>query len=805
MTARPLRTAGWGLLLLALVLALLAALPSAGASHEAPPTCGYSFSAVEGTNGWYRGAFYVSLVPSGPYSAVEYSYDGSSNATYQYQSFYVPEGVHTLVCIVVDHEGGRFATTRAFQVDGTAPTCSSSFTGTYSPSSGWYTGVGAWSVAWSDGTSGVWYRNYTRNSTGPFPYTEPVSLPDGIQTVTCRATDYAGNTYESTNTYYVDARPPSSCGVTKVYDASRGLDLTPRNGWYAAGSPASYGLYVYLSAVDEASGAGTMVVRVNNGSATQLYPGSSMTLYGEGAHSLSCVAYDGAGNSATYYSDLNVDGTRPTCTGTYTGTTGRNGWRVSGQFVLTARDDASGLALVNSSVASVPSSLALGAGIHSRTVQVDRDGSYGVTCLATDQAGLVSQLTTFSVKLDRVAPACDVQTSGTRGEHDWFVSPPRVTMNVTDADSGVAATVYQLGAGPEQSYVTTFTHRAEGNLTASCRVTDRAGNVGRDSEPLALDTQAPNLCASAARDERGNEVKARREWFAKAVAFELLTEDNVSGLQSVQFDLDGTPIPGVTLSPNEARVSLPIDQRGTHTITCSAVDRAGHRAGPISIPVNIDDSLPVCIGRTTGESLAGWNRGPTTVTLSASDAGSGLESFLYSVDGGPTSEYRTPIELRGDGNHRVECAVRDIAGNAGTRTLDLRLDSTPAVCAIDGLDVSKLHAAPLDVKLVARDNTSGVGRVMYSLNGGDLRSYDAPIRLAEAGIHDIVCRVDDVAGNERSQPLDLVRVEGEGREVHAAPVPVTPDATVRTAQPIPGAGLGAILLAALVVATARRR
>ena len=60
---------------------------------------------------------------------------------------------------------------------------------------------------------------------------------------------------------------------------------------------------------------------------------------------------------------------------------------------------------------------------------------------------------------------------------------------------------------------------------------------------------------------------------------------------------------------------------------------------------------------------SGWRNTPQTVTLTAVDAGSGVATTSYSIDGGPTLTYSAPFTVSAPGSHAVTYFSTDNGGN----------------------------------------------------------------------------------------------------------------------------------------------
>ncbi|MCX6363493.1 MAG: hypothetical protein NTW58_04875, partial [Actinobacteria bacterium] len=87
---------------------------------------------------------------------------------------------------------------------------------------------------------------------------------------------------------------------------------------------------------------------------------------------------------------------------------------------------------------------------------------------------------------------------------------------------------------------------------------------------------------------------------------------------------------------------------------------------------------PLASSATTG-----WRNTAQTVTLTATDAGSGVAGTSYSIDGGPTLAYSDPFTVSAPGSHAVTYFSTDKSGNAeppqtGYVNIDTTLPTTTA-------------------------------------------------------------------------------------------------------------------------------
>src|SRR5438093_1462718 len=172
-------------------------------------------------------------------------------------------------------------------------------------------------------------------------------------------------------------------------------------------------------------------------------------------------------------------------------------------------------------------------------------------------------------------------------------------------------------------------------------------------------------------------------------------------------------------------------------------------------------SPPVVTASAAGDQgTNGWFTSPATLTLTATDTGSGVRVITYSVAGGPWQNYAAPLTFS-DGTYVVNYTATDWAGNtADVNTLVLRVDSVPP--RIDAFESGTVGAngwftSLTIVSLNASDNGSGVQRLSYRLDDEATEDYSGPITLSE-GVRFINATATDVAGNIAVDPIE-VRVD----------------------------------------------
>jgi hypothetical protein len=216
---------------------------------------------------------------------------------------------------------------------------------------------------------------------------------------------------------------------------------------------------------------------------------------------------------------------------------------------------------------------------------------------------------------------------------------------------------------------------------------------------------------------------------------------------------------------------------GSHTIDYYATDAAGNTEMTRSSSIAIDSIPPTSSAAINGTLLSnGSYRAPVTITLTGTDATSGLQSILYRIDGGALWSYTVPFRVGGSGSHTLEYYATDKAGNKeGSHLLPIPLESSGAIGGPHPLPVSFLTTSGTagkngwyvsDVYLTF-SSSSPAGSptsVAYRLDGNPWTYYAGPVRVAD-GRHTLDYQAIDADGYQ--EPLHSM-----GLNVDATPLTI---------------------------------
>ncbi|MFI2721327.1 OmpL47-type beta-barrel domain-containing protein [Streptomyces collinus] len=274
------------------------------------------------------------------------------------------------------------------------------------------------------------------------------------------------------------------------------------------------------------------------------------------------------------------------------------------------------------------------------------------------------------------------------------------------------------------------------------------------TEGTGEDTTAPEASAhvSGTQNTQGQYVGSA------SVALHA-TDEGGSGIDRIEYAI------GEAGAWQPYTTPVVVDQVGSHQVRYRAFDKAGNvsaeksAAFTVVAPQSDDTTAPETSATVSGERNAdGAYIDMATVTVSASDTGSGVNTIEYAVGSGAWQPYTAPVMVHQVGEHTVRYRAIDKAGNvAAEKSVKFTVvaappaDTTPPVTGVTVEGTKNSAGAYVNsarVTVTATDaHGSGVERIEYSLDGGPYLAYSAPVVVDRAGAHTVAYRATDKAGN----------------------------------------------------------
>ena len=183
--------------------------------------------------------------------------------------------------------------------------------------------------------------------------------------------------------------------------------------------------------------------------------------------------------------------------------------------------------------------------------------------------------------IDTTPPVTTIACNGGACSAGWHAAAVSISLSATDAGSGVDVIRYTLdGSDPTASslsYGGPFT--VSTTTTVKYRAWDAAGNIeATKSQGIQVDTVTPTIVLTSPAN--GAIVNGN----VKVVAS---PADANSGIASVTFYLDGSPLGTATSAPWQVSWNTKKSTRGQHVLSAVARDRAGNTQTSASVNVTV--------------------------------------------------------------------------------------------------------------------------------------------------------------------------------------------------------------------------
>ncbi len=533
---------------------------------------------------------------------------------------------------------------------------------------------------------------------------------DGTKTVYVQYSDNAGNISGSFNdTIFLDTTAPSGSILINggaTYTSSTAVNLT-------------------LSAND--SGSGVYQMRFSNDnsswSAWEAYGTSrSWTLTsGDGTKTVYVQYSDNLGNISSSFTDsIILDTTAPSGSilinggAAYTNSTSVN-------LSLSATDGGQVSTRCGSPTITPP-------GVPGKRMAPARVGHSPVamarrrfTSSISDNAGNISGSFSDTIILDTTAPSGSILING--GASYTNSTSVNLTLSASDGGSGVYQMRFSNDNSTWSSWEAYSTSKSwtlasgDGTKTVYVQYSDNAGNIsGSFNDTIILDATAPGgtIMINGGATYAGS----------PDVSLTLFASDSGSGVYQMRFSNDNATWSSWETYGTSKSWTLS-NGDGTKTVYVQYSDIAGNISGSFSDSIILDTIPPSGTILINGGVRPITNSTIVTLTLSASDAGSGVDQMRFSNDNVTWSDWeaygttKSWTMISGDGTKTVYVQYKDLVGFISPSFSDTILLDTIAptgVILVNG-DAQYTNSTAVTLNLSASDTGSGVYQMRFSNDG----------------------------------------------------------------------------------------
>jgi hypothetical protein len=362
---------------------------------------------------------------------------------------------------------------------------------------------------------------------------------------------------------------------------------------------------------------------------------------------------------------------------------------------------------------------------------------------------------------DTTPPTTTIGLAGTGGLGGWYLSAVTVTLSATDEQSATMSH-FKLDDGPWTVYGSPITVSENGTHVISYYSNDTAGNVEETLQAeFAIDVDKPTTDPSI----EGN--AGSPGWYVSEVNITLEAIDNDSGVAETLVSVEHEPYHSY-VGP------VHVSGQGAHSLSWYSVDTAGNVEDEKVLSFGIDTVVPVSDAVLLGSQGAdNWFSGGVNVSISRSDATSGIAVVKYRLDLGAWTNLTGWLFVGTSGEHTVDFYSIDVAGNVeGVNSIAFHVDNDPPHTSANMAGTEGTHGwylGPVTVSLAATDD-GYVQTVWQRVDSGAWAIYPyGGIQVMSGGKHVLQYYATDIANNREATVSLDVWIDT------TSPVPLTPE------------------------------
>jgi hypothetical protein len=389
------------------------------------------------------------------------------------------------------------------------------------------------------------------------------------------------------------------------------------------------------------------------------------------------------------------------------------------------------------------------------------DGPLTITTMLTNANGN-SQTTTTTATKDTDPPPLQVSAPPYINNSNYTSFPitvygeyqDTVSYTITDGTTTITSTRSSIPASGKWNANPNLSSLKNGAVTLTVTEVDPAQNQAMQT--VSLYKQVATVAAPSVALNPSSDSGVSSSDYVTNVSAPLFVTSSASGTTVAVF-VNGVAYTGQTLAD------------GKYTVTAVATDAYGNASATATAPKTlvIVTSAPaggwtVSGGKTINGTLTTNSKTPT-LTLSFSDLG-GISTVSTSTDGGVS--WSSPVAYAssagvalsaGDGVYTVSVRLTDVAGNVGTYTQSVRLDTTgPTISSSLSNPQSTIgYNGTADIALsLSISDVSGVASTTVKLdNTTTVTAGVIDVDKLLAGTHTLVITAVDGAGNSSTMTL----------------------------------------------------
>ncbi len=353
----------------------------------------------------------------------------------------------------------------------------------------------------------------------------------------------------------------------------------------------------------------------------------------------------------------------------------------------------------------------------------------------------------FEIYADSKPPATSIDygkaSTYNAGGKIYVSAREEITLKSSDQLSGVENIYYSMDGAAFQVYKSPVIINQEKEYHLKYYSADNVGNAEvLHSLIIILDKTHPKTLLQISKDKYENTISGSSQII-------LTSEDKGAGIKEINYRLDDGPVKKY-VSPVRAAFLT----QGEHKLAYSSSDCVNNTEAENIFDFYVDKTPPTIVQEIIGKSFFAGGReyssGRSQLKLTTFDNKAGVKEVFYSINNSEYVKYEKPIYLSNvTGNLIVKAYALD---NVNNKTESLEKGDKTSIPYVDlsGPSISYGFSGPKFIQrdtvyinnltkiyLKATDTESGISKIEYTIDDGEIKVFEEPFSLEKEGPHKI--------------------------------------------------------------------
>ncbi len=380
----------------------------------------------------------------------------------------------------------------------------------------------------------------------------------------------------------------------------------------------------------------------------------------------------------------------------------------------------------------------------------------------------------FEIYSDSKSPV----TSISYGEASVYKANGKVYINVkgeikleaSDETSGVKNIYYSMDGSDFRIFNAPVIISEEKEYILKYYSVDNVGNAEDvHTVNIELDKTSPKTTLKINQDKYENIISGRSKIIMEA-------EDKGIGIRSIFYKIDDGPEKKYTVPLSAAYLG-----QGEHKIMYYSTDKVSNTEGEIVFDFYIDKTPPNIVQEIIGKSFFSggkeYSSGRSQLKLTTFDNKAGVKEVYYSINNQEYKKYDKPFYLSSvTGNLTVKAYALDYVNNK-TESVEKGSKTNIPYVDLSGPTISHGFSGPrfmlrdtvfisnkTGIYLKANDTESGINRIEYIVDGGEIKVFDEPFHIDSEGTHVVEITGYDNVDNTSMANFSVI-IDNTGPEI----------------------------------------